>query len=320
MKRILLLLAALPLLGAGCAEQAPVNNPVTQTPPAITNAAPPSVNAVAPAANPPVTERPGNAASPLLKVTKVVDGDTIDVEIDGKVERVRLIGIDTPETVDPRKPVECFGKEASDRAKKVLGGQSVKLEADATQDERDKYGRLLRYVFLADGTNFNEQMIRDGYAHEYTYHLPYKYQTEFKTAEKEAKAAKRGLWADGACATKSVNQPAPAPATTTPAPTTAPTPTPQTTVEPAPAPAPTPAPTPEPAPAPAPTTEPAPTPAPTPTQSASACDCSGNIYNCTDFKTHAAAQAVYDCCMAKVGTDIHRLDSNHDGQACESLP
>ena len=137
MKRFLLLLAALPLLGAGCAEQAPVNDPVTQTPPAITTTAPPSVNAVAPVARPPVTERPGSATGLLFKVTKVVDGDTIDVEIDGKVERVRLIGINTPETVDPRKPVECFGREASDRAKKVLGGQSVMLEADATQDERD---------------------------------------------------------------------------------------------------------------------------------------------------------------------------------------
>src|SRR3712207_834205 len=91
------------------------------------------------------------------EVVKVVDGDTLDVKNkEGITERLRLIGINTPETVDPRKPVECFGKEASNRAKTLLHGGTVTLEFDPTQDTRDKYGRLLAYVILPDGTNYNK--------------------------------------------------------------------------------------------------------------------------------------------------------------------
>src|SRR3990167_6162374 len=97
-------------------------------------------------------------------VVRVVDGDTLAVEMNGKSVKVRLIGLDTPETVDPRKPVQCFGKEASAKAKELLTGKSIRLEKDASQGEYDKYGRLLAY----------------GYGHEYTYNLPYKYQKEFK--------------------------------------------------------------------------------------------------------------------------------------------
>lgn len=130
------------------------------------------------------------------RVVNVVDGDTLDVSIDGVVERLRLIGIDTPETVDPRKPVQCFGKEASDRAKELLTGTRVFLESDPSQGERDKYDRLLRYVFFEDGTSFNQKMIREGYAHEYTYDTPYAYQEEFKKAEQDARESKAGLWGD----------------------------------------------------------------------------------------------------------------------------
>ena len=133
------------------------------------------------------------------RVVKVVDGDTLDVEIDGKIERLRLIGIDTPETVDPRKSVQCFGREASNKAKELLSGQFVNLESDETQGERDKYKRLLRYVFLPDGTNFNLYMIAEGYAHEYTYDEPYKYQSEFKQAEIDARESSKGLWAPSTC-------------------------------------------------------------------------------------------------------------------------
>lgn len=135
----------------------------------------------------------------LYEVVRIVDGDTIDVSINGQIERLRLIGINTPETVDPRKPVECFGHKASNKAKELLAGKRVWLESDPAQGERDKYSRLLRYVFLEDGTNFNLAMIRDGYAYEYTYDEYYKYQTEFKTAQKYAEANKAGLWADETC-------------------------------------------------------------------------------------------------------------------------
>lgn len=135
----------------------------------------------------------------FYSVVSVVDGDTFKVSIDGKTETLRLIGINTPETVDPRKPVECFGKEASNKAKQLLTGQKVRLEADPTQDDRDIYGRLLRYAWLEDGIFFNKAMISEGYAYEYTYKLPYKYQSEFKQAQAEAENNKRGLWADNAC-------------------------------------------------------------------------------------------------------------------------
>ncbi|MDD2646484.1 MAG: thermonuclease family protein [Patescibacteria group bacterium] len=136
----------------------------------------------------------------LFKVIKVVDGDTIDVDLDGKTERLRLIGIDTPETVDPRKVVQCFGKEASDKAKEILNGKMVSLESDKTQGERDKYDRLLRYVYLEDGTMFNRYMIAEGYAHEYTYQSnPYKYQAEFKETEKQAREQNKGLWDINTC-------------------------------------------------------------------------------------------------------------------------
>ncbi len=138
-----------------------------------------------------------NAA--VYKVVKVVDGDTLDVDIDGKVERLRLIGIDTPETVDPRKAIQCFGIEASNKAKELLTGQYVSLETDPTQGERDKYKRLLRYVFLPDGTNYNLYMIKEGYAHEYTYSSKYKYQLAFREAETLARENQRGLWSPDTC-------------------------------------------------------------------------------------------------------------------------
>jgi micrococcal nuclease len=136
----------------------------------------------------------------LYKVIKVVDGDTLTVEKGGKQVTLRLIGLNTPETVDPRKTVECFGAEASKKAKEILNGKLVRLEKDTSQGELDKYKRTLAYVILEDGTNFNKYMIREGYGYEYTYNAPYKYQKEFKQAEALARAEKKGLWADGACA------------------------------------------------------------------------------------------------------------------------
>ncbi|MFH0840526.1 MAG: thermonuclease family protein [bacterium] len=128
------------------------------------------------------------------KVVNIVDGDTMDVNINGNIERVRLIGIDTPELVDPRQPVECFAREASDKAKEVLSNQKVRLESDITQGDRDKYGRLLRYIWLEDGTNFNKLMIAQGFAHEYTYDFPYRYQDEFRQAENYVRNNKTGIW------------------------------------------------------------------------------------------------------------------------------
>jgi micrococcal nuclease len=146
------------------------------------------------------TETPQHPQNDLYKVIKVTDGDTIKVDINGKTETLRLIGIDTPETVDPRKPVQCFAQAASDKAKEILSGKNVRLEADSTQGELDKYNRLLRYVFLEDGTFYNKLMIAEGYAHEYTYQSnPYKYQADFKEAEKQAREQSKGLWSSNTC-------------------------------------------------------------------------------------------------------------------------
>ena len=131
-------------------------------------------------------------------VIKVVDGDTIWVDNGGRM-KIRMIGLDTPEMVDPRKPVQCFGREASAQAKTILGGQSVYLETDPSQDTIDKYGRTLAYVWTASGRLFNLDMIADGYAFEYTYDLPYRYQADFKAAEGDARTQGRGLWSPDAC-------------------------------------------------------------------------------------------------------------------------
>ncbi|MEK7073658.1 MAG: thermonuclease family protein [Patescibacteria group bacterium] len=135
-------------------------------------------------------------------VTKVVDGDTIDVAMSGEDVRIRLLGINTPETVDPRRPAQCFGKEASAFAKQLLSGKTVRLEADPSQDDRDRYGRLLRHVFLEDGTHVNLKLVAEGYAYEYTYAHAGRYQKIFRDAERAARVAGKGLWNPDTCAGK----------------------------------------------------------------------------------------------------------------------
>ena len=122
---------------------------------------------------------------------RVVDGDTIVVEIDGKHEKIRLIGVDTPETVHPSKPVEYFGKEASEFTKSMVEGKQVRIEFD--WQKRDKYGRLLAYIFLTDGTFVNAEIVKQGYGHAYT-RFPFKYLDEFRRYEKEAREKGLGLW------------------------------------------------------------------------------------------------------------------------------
>jgi micrococcal nuclease len=139
-------------------------------------------------------------AQQSYKVTKVIDGDTLQVQSNGTTETVRLIGVDTPETVDPRKPVQCYGPEASAETKRLLEGKQVTLEADPSQGDRDKYGRLLRYVYWFTNTEYllvNEALIFNGFGREYTYDNPYQYQKLFKASQDSAQANKRGLW--GAC-------------------------------------------------------------------------------------------------------------------------
>ena len=141
-----------------------------------------------------------NSQYEYYSVSSIVDGDTIKVNMNGMVVTLRLIGMDTPETVDPRKLVQCFGKEASNKAKGLLIGKKVRIEKDFTQGELDKYGRTLAYIYREDGLFYNKYMIEQGYAHEYTYNSnPYKYQTEFKAAQKSAQENQRGLWSPDTC-------------------------------------------------------------------------------------------------------------------------
>ena len=121
-------------------------------------------------------------------VERVIDGDTIIVR---GVGRIRLIGVDTPETADPRRPVEFFGREASGFTRRMLEGKRVRLEYD--WERTDRYGRTLAYVRLLDGTLLNAEIIRQGYGHAYT-RFPFKYLDEFRQYEREAREARRGLW------------------------------------------------------------------------------------------------------------------------------
>ncbi|MFN5058957.1 MAG: thermonuclease family protein [Chloroflexota bacterium] len=175
------------LLGRELSVPAPVAAPAPQSQPAAQAPAPSTS-----AANIP-------AGSAKATVTRVVDGDTIRVNLDGKEVTIRMIGLDTPETKDPRKPVQCYGQEASNKATQLLDGQIVYLEVDPTQGTYDAYQRLLSYVWLSDGRLFNQLMIDEGYAFEYTYNKPYKYQAAFKNAQRTAREQQRGLWSPATC-------------------------------------------------------------------------------------------------------------------------
>ena len=127
------------------------------------------------------------------QVIKVVDGDTFWIDYNGVDEKVRLIGIDTPESKDPRSPKECFSQEASDYLYELIYNKNVRIAFDPSQGERDRYGRLLVYAWV-DDVFINETLIREGYAFEYTYNLPYQYQVEFQEAEEYAQKNNSGLW------------------------------------------------------------------------------------------------------------------------------
>ncbi len=127
------------------------------------------------------------------KVERVVDGDTFIAVIDGRHERIRLIGVDTPETVDPDRPVQPYGKQASNFAKHMLTGRTVRMVGDV--EPRDKYGRLLAYVWLSDGTFWNALLAAEGYAQLITIPPDVTYASLFRSLVDEARSATRGLWA-----------------------------------------------------------------------------------------------------------------------------
>lgn len=221
-------------------------------------------------------------------VTRVVDGDTVDVRVDAKVERIRIIGLDTPETVDPRKAVQCFGREASAHAKELLPlGTVVTLESDPTQDSRDKYGRMLAFILFEPEpgltANFTEVMIAGGYGHHYVYRRPSIYAEAFREAETVARANGLGLWGAETCAGQSypkhdLEDDGAVPASVALVP-----------VE----------------------------DAPTPTDGFDprAFIAKGNAFNCNAFSSQAQAQSV----LRADPRDPNKLDPDRDGIACESL-
>jgi micrococcal nuclease len=206
--------------------------------------------------------------------------------LDGKVERVRLIGVDAPETNGP--PI-CFGAEATAKVEELVGRSDGRALLEKDVSETDRYGRLLRYVWLEhpDGRRMlNEEIVKEGFAQVSTYPPDVKYQGQFLAAEREAKEGKRGLW--GACGGFGVLLPTP---------TSLPVPTPIQ-----------------------PTSPPSlPTTATNPPPSDLPYDPNGPDRDCPDFATQEEAQRFF---LAAGGpdSDPHRLDGDHDGIACETLP
>lgn len=217
------------------------------------------------------------------QVVRVIDGDTIEIE---GGQRVRYIGIDTPESKHPNKPVECFSAEASKRNAELVADKEIQMEQDV--NETDRYGRLLRYVYV-DGQMVNETLVADGFAQATAYPPDVKYQERFSELEIQAREQAKGLWGD-------VCYVAP-----TPTPTLIPTPTPVSQPVATPVSA---------------------SPVQT-TTATGACKyaCSGPDKDCKDFATHAEAQAFFNCCGFTVTNDPMQLDGRgvDDGIACEGL-
>lgn len=194
------LAASLVLLALACQEEEAAETPtpaitVTPTPRAtLTPAATPTREvAPTPETTPEEIPTPETTLSPTTGrvqalVTRVIDGDTIEIE--GGL-KVRYIGIDTPEPVHPSKPIECYGQEASARNKQLVEGKVVELEKDVS--ETDRYDRLLRYIYV-DGQMVNELLVREGYAQVSTYPPDVRYADLFLAAQQEARDTNRGLW------------------------------------------------------------------------------------------------------------------------------
>lgn len=201
------------LLLAACGSETPLSTltPTARTTPTATPTpvltATPTLALSATASPTPLTAEPTAAPSPAAgrtsaQVVRVIDGDTIVVVIEELEYRVRYISIDTPETVDPQKPVECYGREASQRNHELVEGKTVELEKDVS--ETDSFGRLLRYVWV-DGDMVNAILVREGYALAVTYPPDVKYQELFLELQRQARAEGQGLWS--ACLTPTVCPP-----------------------------------------------------------------------------------------------------------------
>lgn len=141
------------------------------------------------------SEAVSNLGAEMRRVLRVIDGDTIVLSPN---EKVRLIGVDTPETVHPKKVVECFGKDAKEFTRAAVEGKMVRVvldEANALRKHKDRYGRTLGYLYTEDGILLNAELIRRGYAHAYT-RFPFRYIVEFRELERQARREAAGLWSN----------------------------------------------------------------------------------------------------------------------------
>ena len=135
-----------------------------------------------------LTNQPG-----LYTVKRFVDGDTIAVDMNGTTETIRFIGIDTPETHKPNSPVQCYGPAAAAYTRNRIGAQRIRLVSDSLSTNRDRYNRLLRYVYLTDGTNLNQELVAKGYAFAYL-SFPFTKSDDFAAAQQSAQDGHKGLW------------------------------------------------------------------------------------------------------------------------------
>lgn len=228
---------------------------------ATVTSSPPTGGVSAPAPGPAPAPAPDGE---MATVTRVIDGDTIEVMMNGQSYRVRYIGVNTPETD------QVCGSEATQANRVMVAGQQVRLVKDVS--ETDQFGRLLRYVYVGDWM-VNAQLVADGWAQAATYPPDVRHADHFNLLTGQARDMNRGCWAMGAWATS-----------------------------------------PDPA---APAGSPPPAPEPQPD---AVCDCSGNHYNCGDFRSHNEAQRCFEYCRDVTGSDIHQLDGDNDAVACEALP
>jgi micrococcal nuclease len=181
-------------------EEATPTTTLEQTKPAVITAVTTTI---------PVLEKPDFNQIPIYSVVRVIDGDTIVIDIDSNSSTVRLIGVDTPETVHPSKPVEEYGKEASNFTHNLLVGEKVYIAIDLRQGKTDIYGRILAYVYrFPDGLFVNAEIVRQGYGHAYTAY-PFKYMEEFRQLERFARQSQKGLWASETATTASKASPIP---------------------------------------------------------------------------------------------------------------
>lgn len=131
----------------------------------------------------------------LYSVSRFVDGDTVAVGMNGKTEKIRMIGVDTPETHKPNTPVQCYGSAAAAYTKNSLKNKQFRLVSDPLSTDRDRYNRLLRYIVLTDGTNFNQKLIEQGFGFYYPY-FPFTKSADFAASQELAKTNSRGVWAN----------------------------------------------------------------------------------------------------------------------------